>query len=174
MGYCLPRVGFRKITVIALIIGLFFRLQKPCTNMNKTGLGYVLGDFLTNSSGHPGDKYFSTICSENEGQSILRFIPTHYKPMRCVLHTYVRLRQVFTYKLDPHIAGKLQIRRDFLLHWGQCYNHYVGDCCQFSTKMAFYWKRMFWSIFGKSINKNIAVIWVKNRPFSALFSCENI
>jgi hypothetical protein len=27
-----------------------------CTNLDKNGLGYILGDFFTNSSGHTGNK----------------------------------------------------------------------------------------------------------------------
>jgi hypothetical protein len=36
-------------------LGHFFRLQKLSINYNKNGLGYILGDFFTNSSGHPAN-----------------------------------------------------------------------------------------------------------------------
>jgi hypothetical protein len=32
----------------------FFPRKKLCINFDKSGLGYILGDFFTNSSGHPG------------------------------------------------------------------------------------------------------------------------
>jgi hypothetical protein len=43
-----------KITEITLIVGPFPKLRF-CINCGKTGLGYILGDFLTNS-GHHGSR----------------------------------------------------------------------------------------------------------------------
>jgi hypothetical protein len=35
------------------MFGLLFRLSRLFNNYDKNVLGYILGDFLTNSSGHP-------------------------------------------------------------------------------------------------------------------------
>jgi hypothetical protein len=43
-----------KITEVVQIFGLFFKRKKLLINFVKNGLGYVLGDFFTNSPGHPG------------------------------------------------------------------------------------------------------------------------
>jgi hypothetical protein len=42
---------FSKITELAHILGQLFSAEK---SVNKNGLGYILGDFFANSSGHPG------------------------------------------------------------------------------------------------------------------------
>jgi hypothetical protein len=50
--YC--TVGrFIKITEVARILGYIFPKCKFWINLDKNGLGYILGDFFINSSGHP-------------------------------------------------------------------------------------------------------------------------
>jgi hypothetical protein len=41
------------ITETAHIVGLLFPQLRVCTYFGKKGLGYILGDFTANSSGHP-------------------------------------------------------------------------------------------------------------------------
>jgi hypothetical protein len=41
---------------------LFFQ---NCVNFSKYGVGYILGDFFTNSSGHPGQVTFSAFVLRN-------------------------------------------------------------------------------------------------------------
>jgi hypothetical protein len=43
---------FLKITEVAQFLDYFFSRKKLCINFDKNGLGYILGDFFTNSSGH--------------------------------------------------------------------------------------------------------------------------
>jgi hypothetical protein len=45
-----------KIKELADMFGLLFPQLIICINFDKKGLGYILGDFFTNSSGHPADK----------------------------------------------------------------------------------------------------------------------
>jgi hypothetical protein len=45
MGYGL------NLTEVAQILGLLFSMV--CIQFDKNGLGYILGDYFTNSSGHP-------------------------------------------------------------------------------------------------------------------------
>jgi hypothetical protein len=46
--------GFSKITELAQIFGLLFPQRSSYVFiLAKNGLGYILGDFFTNSSGHP-------------------------------------------------------------------------------------------------------------------------
>jgi hypothetical protein len=47
--------SFLKLKEAAQIFGLLFSHGEKyvCNNFDKNGLGYMLGDFLTNSSGHP-------------------------------------------------------------------------------------------------------------------------
>jgi hypothetical protein len=55
-------VSFGKVFLIAevpLIFGLLFPLLTSCTNFEKNGLGGILGDFFTKTSGHP-------VCSSSE------------------------------------------------------------------------------------------------------------
>jgi hypothetical protein len=49
LGGCLHRVFFEKLQNQRKILDFFFVLT-------KNGLGCILGDFFTNSSGHPGSK----------------------------------------------------------------------------------------------------------------------
>jgi hypothetical protein len=42
-----------KTTEVAHISGLLFPQYQLCINLEKNWLGYNLGDFFTNSSGHP-------------------------------------------------------------------------------------------------------------------------
>jgi hypothetical protein len=45
--------SFLKITEVDKILGLLFKWLKSCINFRKKGLGDILGDFFTNTSGHP-------------------------------------------------------------------------------------------------------------------------
>jgi hypothetical protein len=55
-GDCLLWVVFVKITEVAPIIGLLFLTVTVLyyVFITTNGLGYILGDFFTNASGHPG------------------------------------------------------------------------------------------------------------------------
>jgi hypothetical protein len=54
LGGCLFWAGFFKFTEEAQIIGLLFSHSKRYVLiLTKHGLGYILGDLFTNSSGHP-------------------------------------------------------------------------------------------------------------------------
>jgi hypothetical protein len=55
--------SFSKITEVAHIDGPLFSTIKVtyALILTKKGLGYILGDFLTNSSGHPGASSLNTI-----------------------------------------------------------------------------------------------------------------
>jgi hypothetical protein len=44
---------FIKITDVAQMIMLLLYAIKICIHFDKNGLCYILGDFFTNSSGHP-------------------------------------------------------------------------------------------------------------------------
>jgi hypothetical protein len=48
--------SFLQITEIAQIIGLLISTKNYILIMTKNGLGYILGDFFTNVSGHPVGK----------------------------------------------------------------------------------------------------------------------
>jgi hypothetical protein len=43
---------FLKTTKVAHILGATFSTVKVIHKIGKNGLGYILGDFFTNSSGH--------------------------------------------------------------------------------------------------------------------------
>jgi hypothetical protein len=62
-------ISFSKITEAAQIWGLFFTNGKICVPiLTKNGLGYILGDFFTNSSGHPGRRFrLKSFSSRQEG-----------------------------------------------------------------------------------------------------------
>jgi hypothetical protein len=46
--------SFLKVTEVAHIFGArSFHGKKFCIDFDKNGLGYILGDFFANSSGHP-------------------------------------------------------------------------------------------------------------------------
>jgi hypothetical protein len=45
-----------KITLVSHYIGRFLTRKKLCIDFDRNGLGYILGDFCTNSSGHPAQK----------------------------------------------------------------------------------------------------------------------
>jgi hypothetical protein len=47
---------FVKLTEMAQTIGLFFRGKSYVFNFHRNGLGYILGDFFTDTSGHPGNR----------------------------------------------------------------------------------------------------------------------
>jgi hypothetical protein len=52
VSFCL--VSFLIIFTTAEILGHFFYHGKSyAVILTKSGLGYILGDYLTNSSGHP-------------------------------------------------------------------------------------------------------------------------
>jgi hypothetical protein len=52
---------FWKMTEIAHNFGILFPNFRLCINFDKNGLGYILGDFFANSSGHPVQRWtFST------------------------------------------------------------------------------------------------------------------
>jgi hypothetical protein len=53
MGDCLLWAIWAKITEVAHIIGLLFHTAKVMHDFFQK-LGYILGDFFTNASGHPG------------------------------------------------------------------------------------------------------------------------
>jgi hypothetical protein len=53
MGDCLLWAVFLKIAKITYIFGYFFRRLRLCINNDKNVWGYILGDFRSNSSGHP-------------------------------------------------------------------------------------------------------------------------
>jgi hypothetical protein len=55
MGDCLLWEVTLKITEIAHTYVLLFSLLMLCINVGKNVLGYILGDFSTNSSGHPAN-----------------------------------------------------------------------------------------------------------------------
>jgi hypothetical protein len=44
---------FLRITDVAQFLGYVFPLYELCIRLDKNGLGYILGDFVINSSGHP-------------------------------------------------------------------------------------------------------------------------
>jgi hypothetical protein len=47
---------FFKLTEVAQIFGqLFFPRFKSCIDFDKSCMGYILGDFIWNTSGHPCD-----------------------------------------------------------------------------------------------------------------------
>jgi hypothetical protein len=47
-----------KITERDQVFGTFFPQKNKCIRFDrKNGLGYSLGDFFTNSSGHPADRF---------------------------------------------------------------------------------------------------------------------
>jgi hypothetical protein len=53
MGDCLLWAVF-SITIVDQIFGLLLSTNKTCMLIfTKSELGYILGDFFTNSSGHP-------------------------------------------------------------------------------------------------------------------------
>jgi hypothetical protein len=52
---------FSKITQLAQISGLLFSTVKIINFDKKNGPGYILGDFFTNSSGHPGWDFHGSI-----------------------------------------------------------------------------------------------------------------
>jgi hypothetical protein len=54
MDDCLLLAGILKIIEVAHIYGYFFHGQDYALTLTKNELGYILGDFFTNSSGHPG------------------------------------------------------------------------------------------------------------------------
>jgi hypothetical protein len=54
----LTLVSFSKITKEAQILLLLFSTVKVSIGFHKKGLGLSLGDFFTNTSGHPGSKAF--------------------------------------------------------------------------------------------------------------------
>jgi hypothetical protein len=45
--------GSLKNTKVAQILGIFKKSIDSVSNFTKNGLGYILGDFFTNSSGRP-------------------------------------------------------------------------------------------------------------------------
>jgi hypothetical protein len=52
--------SFLKTTEGAQIIWLlFFQVNRDVLVLTKNGLGYILGDFFTDSSGHPGSRVHS-------------------------------------------------------------------------------------------------------------------
>jgi hypothetical protein len=69
MGGCFLWAVFLKSVKVTQIIGLLFPLHKLFINIGKNGLGYILGDFISNLSGHPGAysskhifSHFAQIC----------------------------------------------------------------------------------------------------------------
>jgi hypothetical protein len=42
-----------KMTEVAQTVGHFIQLLSSCIHFDKNGSGYILGEFLTNSSGRP-------------------------------------------------------------------------------------------------------------------------
>jgi hypothetical protein len=57
MGDCLLRAVILKMKEIAFIFGLFFRGEGYALILTKN-VGFNLGDFFTNSSGHPWQQCF--------------------------------------------------------------------------------------------------------------------
>jgi hypothetical protein len=56
LGDCFPLAVFFKVT--QKVTQTFLpRKQIMKFNLAKTGMGYILGDFCTNSSGHPASFY---------------------------------------------------------------------------------------------------------------------
>jgi hypothetical protein len=48
--------SYLKITEVTYIFGLLYTMVKLRDKFGENGLGYILGDFFTNSSGHLVDK----------------------------------------------------------------------------------------------------------------------
>jgi hypothetical protein len=66
-GDCFLWAVFLQITNVAKYFGYFFTLKKLCFYF-VNGLGYILGDFLTDSSGHP-------VCNKNSYDAEMRVAP---------------------------------------------------------------------------------------------------
>jgi hypothetical protein len=64
IGDCFPLGSLLKITVIAHFLGLIFSWLGFCNHFYKNALGFILGDFSINSSGHPGGGQASS-CERN-------------------------------------------------------------------------------------------------------------
>jgi hypothetical protein len=54
IGWLFTLGSFLKMTQVADILGNFSPRLRLWNNFVKNGLGYILGDSFTNSSGHPG------------------------------------------------------------------------------------------------------------------------
>jgi hypothetical protein len=54
LGDCLIWTVSWKLQKLPTFLGHSFPQLKLRINISKKGLGYILGDFFTNSSGHPG------------------------------------------------------------------------------------------------------------------------
>jgi hypothetical protein len=66
LGQVIALEVFSKITEVAHILLLLFYKVKVVyiSFLTKNGLGYILGNFFTNSSGHP-EHELDPICSDN-------------------------------------------------------------------------------------------------------------
>jgi hypothetical protein len=53
LGDCLLWAGFFKLKKVDDIFRLLLPTIGYALSLQKNGLGYILGDFFTNSSGHP-------------------------------------------------------------------------------------------------------------------------
>jgi hypothetical protein len=56
--------SFLKISQVAQIFRQHFAHSNLCINVDKNGLSYILGEFFTISSGHPGAKLTPKISPE--------------------------------------------------------------------------------------------------------------
>jgi hypothetical protein len=106
MGDCLLRAFLQKLQKQPTFLCYFFPKYRSCINFAKKGLGCILGDFFSNSSGHPAPRpqfvfskhgKRSKLCHKTSGISMFRLlkllntlIQTHdlelQKWRRCPLH----------------------------------------------------------------------------------------
>jgi hypothetical protein len=76
-GGCLLRAGFfRNYRSSAHYWTIFLHLISYIFILSKNGLGHILGDFFTNSSGHPAGRAFSRVARGPRGAKTLPIAPT--------------------------------------------------------------------------------------------------
>jgi hypothetical protein len=162
-------ISFSKITEAAKIWGLLFpTVKKFLQILTKTGLGYILRDFFTNSSGHPvkvalcillvfqPSPSLSCTCPVNGPSGWNQWLTTGAASWTGLGLQYTFLKTTYTFGSHGRLGG-------------QYYDH------GFQRFSPIFWEKlvikMFIFLYQQAL-RSTYVLWVKQNEFLQIFSAK--